>query len=459
MSNTKIITLTGATGFVGSKLALALFKRGYQLRVLTRSIAKAKIALPLPAEFIEWNPESGPAPKSALEGSHALVHLAGEGIADGRWSARRKKAIRESRVLGTQNLVSSLNACSNGPKVFVSTSAIGLYGDRGSEPLTESSQGDDSFLSQVCQGWEQEALKATVARTVILRTGIVLGTDGGALAKMLLPFKIGAGGPLASGQQYMSWIHVDDHVNLHIEAIENDRYQGPINAVSPNPVTNIEFTKALGKAVGMPAFIPAPGFALKLAFGEMAVVILGSQNVQAQKLIDLGFQFKFAQLSDAFSDLLSPGGHKGAYSIKTFQWIQAPQDKTYKFFADAHNLERITPPFLNFKIHKMSTPAITQGTLIDYKLKVRGLPIRWRTLIESWQPTLQFVDTQLKGPYALWHHTHMFSEVKGGTLIEDRVIYRLPFWILGDLVRELWVKHDVRKIFGYRQQCIESLIR
>ena len=209
---------------------------------------------------LAWDPLDGPPPAEAFDGVDVVFHLAGESVAEGRWTAAQKARIRESRVLGTRHLVEGISRAERRPRVLVSASAVGYYGDRGDEELTESSPPASDFLAEVCIAWEKEALAAEEAgvRVVTARTGIVLGAGGGALGKMLTPFKLGAGGPLGNGRQWMPWIHVDDLARLYLHAADTDAVRGPMNAVAPNPVTNSEFTKALGRAVHRPAFMPAP---------------------------------------------------------------------------------------------------------------------------------------------------------------------------------------------------------
>ncbi|MES2528103.1 MAG: TIGR01777 family oxidoreductase [Bdellovibrionota bacterium] len=450
----KAIVVTGATGFVGRKLCLELLKKGYELKIISRDTHKAKEKLPFPASFLEWNGVSPLAP-GFFENTYAVLHLAGEPIADRRWSPEIKKAIEESRSKGTAEVIKAINGCLVPPKILVGTSAIGIYGNRNDELLSEESSHGDSFLARVCEGWEK-SYSGFQGRLAVLRASVVLGY-GGALEKMLPPFRMGVGGKLDSGKQWMSWIHHDDLVRMYIYALENDSVSGVFNATAPGHVTNAEFTKAMGKALSRPALFPVPGFVLKIMFGEMSSVLLDSQKVSAEKIVSNGFKFLFPDITNALSDLLKPMGKTGGYVQEGVKWIPYDQTRVYSFFSEAKNLETITPPWLHFKIQKLSTPQIEQGTLIDYKLKIKGVPVRWRTLISSWYPKESFVDEQLKGPYKLWHHTHRFSTIDNGTLMTDRVVYQMPFGILGDFVRLVMVHRDIKTIFAYRSKVIESL--
>ena len=265
-----IVTVSGATGFIGRKLVAALKEKEHTVRVLARDPDRAKAQL-LPAGAWKWDALSGPPPIEALSGSDAVIHLAGEPLAEGRWTKSRKEELRRSRINATRDLVRALKDASPRPKILLSGSAIGYYGNVPDGALDDDAKPGSDFLSDLCREWEVAAQNAEALgmRVVYLRTGVVLG-EGGALAKMKLPFKLGAGGRLGSGKQWMSWIHVDDEVALILHALENDAIRGPLNATAPTPVTNADFTKAFGRAMHRPAILPAPAFALKIALGEMA---------------------------------------------------------------------------------------------------------------------------------------------------------------------------------------------
>ena len=461
------ILLTGATGLVGQELGLMLVRQGHELTILTRDPKKSQGMLPFPARALAWDASKGSPPPEAFNGVEAVIHLAGESIASGRWSEERMRAIRDTRVQGTRNLVQGIaSAVARGEKirVFASASAVGIYGDRADETLTESSaisqqgaeDGAVGFLASVCREWEEAATQGLPAsvRGAQIRIGIVLSDVGGALAEMLPVFKKGLGGALAGGRQWMSWIHVEDLARLFDFVIKTQSLSGPVNAVGPRPVTNRDFSGCLARALKKPAFFGAPGAALKVVLGDFAQAVLSSQRVLPGRVIEAGFEFRYPILESALAHLIPEAKDD---RLRVRQWIPASLDRVFEFFSDAHNLERITPPFLNFQITGMSSPQIGQGTLIDYQLKIRGLPVKWRTLIERWKPKTEFVDMQLKGPYAKWHHTHRFEELAGGILIEDDVLYRLPMAWLGELVAGSWVKGDVEKIFAYRKEVIAGI--
>jgi uncharacterized protein (TIGR01777 family) len=298
------VTVTGATGMIGRRLVAELKSRGDEVTVLSRNPEKAKAALGV--EAFAWDPENEQAPVEALAHRDAVVHFAGESVSQ-RWTASAKAAIRSSRVDGTANLVAGLRQASPRPSVLVSGSAVGWYGPRGAEPVDESTEPGSDFLAQVCVDWEKAAAEAQELgiRTAILRTGVVMTADGGALGRMLPPFKAGVGGPVAGGAQMMPWIDVDDVVGITLAALDGDeRWSGPINATAPEPVSNKEFSKTLGKVLSRPAFSPVPAFAMKAMFGEMSQIVLTGQNAVPAKAIELGYNWRRPQLEQSLRAVL-----------------------------------------------------------------------------------------------------------------------------------------------------------
>src|SRR5688572_2690270 len=287
------ILISGSHGLVGSALAKSLTTHGHEVIRLVRR------ARTVGAPEIEWQPDKGLIEREQIEGIDAVVHLAGENIAEGRWTSDKKRAIRDSRVKGTALLSETLATLKQPPAVFVSASAIGYYGNRGDELLPETSTPGNDFLARVCQDWEKATTPASEKgiRTVLTRFGIILAENGGALAKMLTPFQMGIGGRIGNGKQWMSWIALDDVVGA-IQWLIKDRFiNGPVNFVAPIPVTNTEFTKTLGRVLSRPTLFPIPAFAVRLAFGEMAdSLLLASQNVEPVVLKARGFAFNFARL-------------------------------------------------------------------------------------------------------------------------------------------------------------------
>ena len=298
------VTITGATGRIGSQIVRALRRRGDDVCVLTRDVDKAVAALGVDA--VAWQPEREPAPAAALDGRDAVVHLAGEDTGQ-RWTADVKRRLLSSRELGTRNLVAGLRAADPRPAVLVSSSAVGYYGPHGDELVTESTPPGTDFLAQVCAAWEREATAAEELdmRVVRVRTGVVLDKGGGALAKMLPFFRLGIGGPVAGGRQYLPWIHVEDVVRLYLAALDGAEWRGPINATAPEPRTNKEFSGSLGRALGRPAFAPVPGFAVRLLYGEMADVVVHGQRAVPERAQALGFTYAHPELEEALRSALA----------------------------------------------------------------------------------------------------------------------------------------------------------
>ena len=295
------IAVTGASGLVGSALLSFLASNKHACTKLVRSS-------PTGSDEVRWDPATGQIAAAAIEGFDAVIHLAGEPIAEGRWTSAKKSKIRDSRVDATKRLAEGLVKLNRPPGVLIAASAIGFYGNRGDEVLTEESAAGTGFLAEVCREWEKAAepvVKAGI-RVVNLRIGVVLSKFGGALPRMLLPFRMGVGGKIGSGKQYMSWIALDDLIGAAYHILTNNALSGPVNAVSPNPVTNLEFTKALGKVLSRPTLFPLPGVAARIALGEMAdELLLASQRVKPARLIAGGFPFKFVEIESALRAVLA----------------------------------------------------------------------------------------------------------------------------------------------------------
>ena len=304
------IIIAGGSGFLGRALANSLTAAGHRVQILTRqSLAPPASGAGKPLERIAWTPDgtANGSWASSCAGADVIVNLAGESIAGGRWTSARKARLRGSRLHATRSLVRFIAEAEQPPAAFVSASAIGFYGDRGADTLAEDARPGEDFLAKLAVAWEHDAAAAESERTrvVLLRTGIVLDPQEGALAKMLAPFRLFAGGPFGSGRQFMSWIHRDDWVSLARWAIETPGARGPLNLTAPNPATNADFARALGRALNKPALIPTPGFALKLILGEMAgPLLLNSQRVVPARALAGGFRFAHPTLDEALASLL-----------------------------------------------------------------------------------------------------------------------------------------------------------
>ena len=291
------VLVTGGTGLVGRPACDALRAAGHAVTIVSREPGR------VPARAIGWD-----GLRTAIPETDAIVNLAGESIASGRWTAARKAAIRSSRVEATRALVDAVAAASPRPKVLVNASAVGYYGAHGDEPLDETAAAGTDFLARLCVEWEAEARRAEAlgVRVVVVRLGVVLAPDGGALSAMLLPFRAGLGGPIGGGRQWISWVHRDDVVGLLREAVGNAEYAGPVNATSPNPVTNRDFARALGRALHRPTVLPVPGIGLRLLMGEMATMLLTGQRVLPKVAERLGYAWQQPELPEALERCVGP---------------------------------------------------------------------------------------------------------------------------------------------------------
>jgi uncharacterized protein (TIGR01777 family) len=311
MSTSQRIVITGATGVIGRKLFAALTERGYEIVIFSRSPQKARAALPGAAEYIQWSASEGGPWAAAINGAHAVIHLAGAPIAEGilgqRWTPSVKAAIYDSRVIGTRGIVSAIGAAQSRPQVLLSASGVGYYGFRDDAPLDEDASPGDDFLAQVCVAWEAEAARAETfgVRVARIRTGLMLDPEAGVLPQIMMPFKLFTGGPVLPGSQYYSWIHPADLIGIYMLALEDARASGPINAAAPTPQTNRDFASTLGKVMGTPSWLPVPGFSLRAILGEMADLVVYGQRALPKQAQALGYKFRYPQLDPALRDLLS----------------------------------------------------------------------------------------------------------------------------------------------------------
>ena len=464
------VLVTGATGFIGRALVPRLQRDGHSVVVWARSDTRALGLLGADIDVVSIA-AGQEALVSALSRCDAVVNLAGEPLLGGRWTNARRAVLRASRIDTTGQLVSAMEAASPRPRVLVSGSAVGYYGDRGDEPLNEASVHRQDFLSQLCQDWESAAQRASASgvRVVLLRTGVVLGRAGGALAQMLPPFMFGAGGPIGSGRQYFPWIHLHDLVALAATAIVDERYAGAVNGVAPEQATSKAFARALGAALHRPALLPTPSLALRAIFGEAAVVLLASQRVEPKTAQGHGFVWEFPSLAAALHHIIdgapvtitpltaaspAPATAPAAkFELHTRTVVNAPIDQAFAFFSKVGNLGLITPAAMNFRIEGR-IPQMAEGAVITYRVRVGPLPIRWRTRIVSWEPGRSFADVQDSGPYRVWRHEHVFVAQGSRTVMEDRVYYTPRPGVLARLTNRLFVAPRLRDIFQYRADVI-----
>jgi uncharacterized protein (TIGR01777 family) len=462
------ILMTEATELIGKEIGKKFVAEGHKLVVITQNQRDAKEQLPFPCTIYEWNINQEEFPQESLQDVEAIIHLGRGNIANKRCSKSQKKEIFKSHAIGTSKLVAAVNNYQNSqpqrPKIkFIAASSIGIYGTSGSTEFSEASDTGSDLLAQACK--EQESTLLDLNETIhpiILRMGIVLARHGGILESILTPFTLGVGGQFGSGKQTMSWIHLDDAVNAFIFFLNRNLSEKLIekteiyNIVSPSSVTNLEFCRELASTLGEKLFLPIPTIFFKFFCGENTKLLLGGGDVSCLKLKQTGFKFKFAELKLAVDDLLAPFKN-GDKEILAEQWVPHSPESIFPFFSDEKNLEKLTPVFLNFKVLNKSTPTMQQGTLIDYRLSIHHIPCHWRTLIESWTPNVQFVDTQIKGPYQKWHHTHYFIPFAGGTLMRDVVHYRIPLGKMGIIFALNKIRKDINIIFSYRRKMICDL--
>ena len=474
------ILVTGATGFVGRALCLRLERDGHRVVALVRDPERARTLLAAGVERLRLDPSAAGEESLAAEIDRcdAVVHLAGEPVIGKRWSALQKQRLADSRVALARRLTAAMARADRGPRVFVSSSAVGLYGNRGDEVLREDSRPGDDFLARLCLDWEAAAMEGarSGARVVLLRTGIVLGPGGGVLGAMELPFRLALGGRLGSGRQFVPWIHLDDLLEMFVRALDDPRLEGAFNATAPEPVTNLDFTRALADAVGRPALLPVPAFALRLLLGEAGAVLLAGQRAVPARFLAAGFRFAHPELGLALRSLLGNGApvrieaardvpdhpylrsRPPTHALLATTRLDAPLESVALFFSSAENLGSMTPSSMRFRIETPLPIAMARGTRIQYTIRLGPLPLSWLTVIEEWNGAEGFADAQHRGPYRCWWHEHRFrrGDDPAGhtTLMEDRVLFSAPLPGIGRLLVRWMIAPQLRRIFAYRARAM-----
>jgi uncharacterized protein (TIGR01777 family) len=468
------VFVTGVTGLVGRALALRLARDGHEVVGWVRDPAAARARLGDAVTLVRIA-DGDAALDDAIERADAVVNLAGAPVAK-RWTRTHLRALEDSRVGLTQRVVQAMRRARRPPEVLVSASAVGYYGDRGEERLTEESAPGHDLLARLCVRWEAAAREAEApgTRVAILRIGIVLDGEGGMIAALRPTFALGLGATLGRGAQRVPFIHLRDLVELVVTALEDRRYTGPINAVAPAPATQRELVRALARALGRPAVLRVPAVALRLALGRAADVVLHGQAAVPRRALALGFRFRFPALDAALRDVVD-GGRSGVvqgpardvpdgrplaerrprYLLEQRTLIAAPRGAVFDFFRRAENLGPMTPPALAFEILTPTPIEMHEGREIDYRIRLLGVPMGWKTRIEAWEPETRFVDLQLRGPYRLWYHEHRFEDRGEATLMIDRVWYAPPLGPLGRVAHRLMVGPMLRRIFGHRRVAID----
>lgn len=459
------VLVTGATGFIGRGVCLALRGRGHEVVAWVRSPERA---LPVLGAEVDRVPVSD-GPARALEGVDAVVNLAGAPIV-GRWTPQRRARLRHSRVDLTRSLVQAMADRSPRPRALVSASAVGYYGDGGHDALSEDHPAGSDFLAELCREWESAAFAARDLgiRVAVPRIGVVLGLEGGALPGIEASFDAGFGTVVGSGHQYVPWIHREDLVQMLVTALEDDRWSGPFNATAPHPVTMGDLVRALGTVRHRPVLARVPPVALRLALGDAAAIFTASLRAVPARARSYDFAFRWPHIADALHDLrvdprgvqTGPAHHQPDHPylrnrpprhlLQQTTRIPAPLESVFPFFSQAANLGALTPPTLSFAIRTPEPIAMDEGTTIDYRIRLRGLPLSWRTVIEAWDPPHRFVDAQHAGPYASWFHEHRFVAEGNHTRMEDRVWYSPPLGPVGLAAHTVSIRPQLRAIFRYR---------
>ncbi len=465
------VLMVGSTGFIGRATLAYLQGKGHRVAAWVRDSEKA---IDLLGEGIRIvGPFVDPTDlRKELEWADCVVNLAGRPLAGVRWTQKKKKDFEDSRIGLTNLITEEISNCQNPPSVFVSASAVGYYGDRGTEILTERSSKGEDYLAGLCSSWEESAHKAEEygVRVCTLRLGIVLGREGGILKQVLPGFEIGLGTYTGDGSQQLPWIHLADVARAIEFCISDERVTGPVNITSPKPSTSKQFALELGGVTNAKILLPIGSFPLKVIFGEGATVLTNSQKAIPQKLQDLGFEFIYTTLNDVFKDEVTPDsvtiqrvkdqnllpqGIKGDYILETEVSLKTGSEETFGFFSSPLNLGLSTPSWVGFKIKEMPNE-VREGSVITYRIKVGPIPLKWKTVIWEWNPNDSFIDFQEKGPYKVWHHEHeIIPNGPGASIMKDSVTYTIPGGLVGRIIHAIFIKKTLIRIFGYRRRVIQ----
>ncbi len=472
------VFITGATGLVGRALTLRLRRDGHTVVAWSRSAERVVQRLGSEAEAASGDQA---ALAQAVDGCDAVVALAGEPVLPGRWTARRKAALRSSRVDLNQRLVEAILGAKHRPTTIVAASAVGFYGHTSSTPVSEDAPAGEGFLADLCQDWEAAFTPAQEAglRVVWGRIGIVLARGGGALGPLLPLTRLGLGGPLGSGAQGIPWIHLHDLVEAMVLALNTPALSGPVNMVGTASATQRNFAQAIGRAVGMPAIAPAPAFAMRALLGEAATALLEGQFVAPEKLAAFGFQHAFTDLDDALQDVVSTDAaevrpapsklnvdagadwlraHPPSHELVSKRCVPAPLDQVWDFFKDARNLAALSPADAGLTLDP-DLPAMAKGVRFTHQMALGPLRIPWEGEVAAWEPNERFVDIQRRGPFGCWWHEHRFTAItlpdgSHGTELSDRVLFKSPLGPLGTLATALFVRQQLLDLFAFRDHAL-----
>ena len=465
------ILIVGGTGFIGKTTVAFLQGRGHHVSAWVRNLEKATDMLGDGVELISTIKNADDL-KQHIDQMDVVINLAGRPLAAVRWTEKKKSEFYESRVNVTNLISDAISMCENPPKVLISASAVGIYGNGGSVALDEESDLGQDYLSELCSQWEQAAnrSKDSGVRVCNVRLGIIIGREGGMLKQSIPSFDLGVGSYLGDGKQKIPWIHINDAVRAINFCIDRKELSGAVNLTAPHPVSGKEFAKDLASLTNACVIFPVPKFILKLFLGEGQRVLTNSQNALPLKLLESSFKFEYDSLKLALEDEICPvdvvvdranfsGDDIGdvpdvQYELKTSVRLNFDQKKVFDFFSSPLNLGLTTPSWLNFKITEM-TPTISKDCEIAYEIRLWFLPIKWRTSILEWNPPESFIDIQKSGPYKVWVHSHFIESTSGNaSIMRDVVRYSIPGGLLGKLLHFLIIKKSLLRIFGYRRSMI-----
>ncbi|MBO87005.1 MAG: TIGR01777 family protein [Deltaproteobacteria bacterium] len=472
------IFITGATGLVGRALTLRLRRDGHTVVAWSRSAARVSQRLGGEAEAASGDTD---AMQTALDGCDAVVALAGEPVLPGRWTRRKKRALRTSRVDLNETLVQCILQAAHPPRTIVAASAVGFYGNTGKQSVDEGSPPGEGFLADLCQDWEHAFAPAIEAgvRVVHGRIGIVLSRDGGALQKLLPLTRLGLGGPVGHGQQGFPWVHIDDLVDALVFSLTHDEVFGPVNLVAPETPSQRDFAAALGAAVGKTARTPAPAFAMRLLLGDAATALLEGQYVIPRALQTWGFPFQYVQLDDALNDILRRDSavitpvappvrvragsdwiqaHPPTHELVASRIVPAPIERVWAFFQDARNLAALSPSDAGLTIDP-ALLTMSEGARFTHQMRLGPVALPWEGEIVSWQPGRQFVDVQRRGPFGTWWHAHSFHPVAledgtAATRVHDHVLFASPLGRIGRIATWLFVRRQLLDLFAFRNSSL-----
>jgi uncharacterized protein (TIGR01777 family) len=444
------VVITGGSGLIGRALTKSLAADGHDVFILSRRPTEVS-SLPAGANAVRWDGRSTVGWGHLADGAEAIVNLAGESLAQGRWTYPRKRRFRESRLAAGRAVVRAVREASLKPRVVIQASGVGYYGPGDAKVITEETGPGNDFLARLCLEWESStaAVEKLGVRRAVIRTGLVLSPLGGAFPQMVRPFKLFAGGRLGHGRQWYPWIHIDDEIAAIRFLIDQAAASGPFNLTAPKPVTNLEFSDVMGQVLHRPARLRTPGAALRTAFGEMANLLLEGQRAVPHRLEQLGFRFRFPTVESALQDLTK------IRFVHRFQ-VQAPLAEVADFHARSSSMAKITPPPAIVRIHE-APPRLNEGSEMDFTVWLGPFPLRWAARIEDVTST-GFVDRQVRGPFRQWVHRHSFETIDDAT---TAVIDEIDFNLQTSLFKRL-VGLDMRLmlplLFAYRKWKTKQLL-